>query len=69
MDHDTANCPTGGSTGKTGKSKGRGKGPKGVQRPRRYGFWAMTTLVCAVPACVNFVGQLTAAGELADSAA
>ncbi|CAK0806782.1 unnamed protein product [Prorocentrum cordatum] len=68
MDHDTANCPTGGSTGKTGKSKGRGKGPKGVQRPRRYGFWAMTTLVCAVPACVNFVGQLTAAGELADSA-
>ncbi|CAK0827876.1 unnamed protein product, partial [Prorocentrum cordatum] len=50
MDHAAPDCPTPRPPRPAGKGfKGRGKTSKAQSRPRRLGFWAMTTLVCVMP--------------------
>ncbi|CAK0847357.1 unnamed protein product [Prorocentrum cordatum] len=50
MDHATPDCPTPRPARPAGKGfKGRGKTSKAQSRPRRLGFWAMTTLVRVMP--------------------
>ncbi|CAK0825490.1 unnamed protein product [Prorocentrum cordatum] len=50
MDHATQDCTTPRASGRPASKgfKGRGKTSK-AGRPRRLGFWAMTTLVCVMP--------------------
>ncbi|CAK0798713.1 unnamed protein product [Prorocentrum cordatum] len=50
MDHAAPDCPTSRPPRPAGKGfKGRGTTSKAQSRPRRLGFWAMTTLVCVMP--------------------